>query len=200
MEKIIKKLFFATSALVAVSLALAPVTAYLSSENAHAVECRAVNDEKKTCQDNSNTTLSVEIISNLTLDTVTPPAVLNVAPGTDDKTGTFTAQVSANQAYVIQLSAEEPNLTTADKSANIPAKAGFSTTVSGWAIQDQTDSNNWKAVTKGAQTFFKGSANTGADIAAKTTTFTFGVGASQSQTPGTYTTNVTVTAAPDTSN
>lgn len=182
MEKIIKKLFFGTSAVVLAALALAPVAA-LSDNSAYAVQ--------KTSQ------FSVTVNPTLTLDSVTTPTTLNFSNAAL-QTSKFSVYVSSNKNYLIQLSAAQPNLVSSSNSSHtIPASNSFSATKSGWGVKKYNASGvedaGYTAITTTPTTFYTGKiGNTNAKN--KQTEFNYGIGVASGQPSGTYSTTVTVTA------
>ena len=177
MKKTIKKLFFGASAVALVAMALAPITACFGSDSAYAAETATSN-------------FSVNISSTLSIEVTSEPTALSVGAGRTE-TGTFKARVTSNKGYSIQMSAEQTALKINGQGDGIPAKADFSGTNSGWAIQDQTDSNKYKAIDETNQTYFTSPT---AQTAGLETTFTWGVGVGYDIPDGVYSTEVKLTA------
>lgn len=185
MEKIIKKLFFGTSAVVLAALALAPVAA-MNDNSAHAAT-----------QDQKPSQFSVTVEPTLTIDSVTTPAALEFSTAAVKETN-FSVFVSSNKNYVIQLSADEPNLVSSSNSSHIiPASATFSATQSGWGVKktntDGTSAATYTAITTTPTTFYTGIIGD-TNVKNKQTDFTYGIGVVSGQPSGTYSTTVTVTA------
>lgn len=185
MEKIIKKLFFSTSAVVLATLALAPVAA-LNGDSAYAAT-----------QDQKPSKFSVTVNPTLTIDSVTTPATLEFSTAAVKETN-FSVFVSSNKNYVIQLSADQPNLVSSSNSSHIiPASATFSATQSGWGVKktnsDGTSASAYTAITTTPTTFYTGSIGS-TNAKNKETKFTYGIGVVNGQPSGTYSTTVTVTA------
>lgn len=182
MEKIIKKLFLGTSAIVLTALALAPIAA-LSDSSAYAAD--------------RSSKFSVTVNPTLTLDSVTTPTSLDFSTAAL-KTNTFSVYVSSNKNYVIQLSATQPNLVSSSNSSHIiPASNTFSSTQSGWGVKKYNTSgveeSGYTAITTTATTFYTGKLN-GSNVKNQATQFTYGIGVASGQAAGTYSTTVTVTA------
>lgn len=185
MEKIIKKLFFGTSAVVLAALALAPVAA-MNDNSAHAAT-QAQNTSK----------FSVTVNPILTIDSVTQPAALEFSTAAV-KESAFSVFVTSNKTYLIQLSADQPNLVSSSNSNDIiPASATFSASQTGWGIKkvnsDGTAASSYTAITATPTTFYTGSV-TSAAVKNKETTFNYGIGVASGQPSGTYSTTVTITA------
>lgn len=191
MEKIIKKLFFGTSAVALTVLALAPIAA-VGDNNAY-----AATQDQKTPQ------FSVTVNPTLTLDSVTTPSALNFSSAAL-QTSDFSVYVSSNKNYVIQLSATEPNLVSSSNSNHtIPASNSFSATQSGWGVKKYNASGvedtGYTAITTTPTTFYTGKLN-GTNAKNQPTKFTYGIGVASGQPSGTYSTTVTVTATTATTN
>lgn len=178
MEKIIKKLFFGTSAVALTALALAPIAA-VSDNSAY-----AATQDQKTPQ------FSVTVNPTLTLDSVTTPETLNFSTAAL-KTSTFSVLVTSNKNYVIQLSAAQPNLMSGSNS--IPASNDFSTSKSGWGIK-KFGEDSYTAITTTPTTFRTFTIDENTANKQQTTDFTYGIGVAAGQASGTYSTTVTVTA------
>lgn len=186
MEKIIKKLFFGTSAVVLAAFALAPAASYLGTNTAY-----AATQAQRTSQ------FSVTVNPTLTIDSVTAPAVLEFSTAAV-KESNFSVFVSSNKNYVIQLSAAQPNLVSGSNSSHIiPATANVSTSASGWGIKkvnsNGTAASTYTAITTTPTTFYTGTIGTSA-AKNKETNFKYGIGVASGQASGVYSTTVTVTA------
>ena len=187
MEKIIKKLFFGTSAIALSALALAPAVSFFGESNS---AYAATQDQKAP-------KFSVTVNPTLTIDSVTTPAVLNFSHS-EVQESNFSVFVSSNKNYVIQLSATEPNLVSGSNSSHvIPATADVSTSESGWGIKkanaDGTAASTYTAITTTPTTFYTGALGT-TNVKNKETNFTYGIGIAASQPSGVYSTEITVTA------
>lgn len=183
MEKIIKKLFFGTSALTLAAVALLPLA---SGSQAFAAT-----------QAQQSSKFSVTVNPTLTIDSVTTPAALEFSTAAV-KESNFSVFVSSNKNYVIQLSAEQPALVSSSNSSHtIPATANVSTDQSGWGIKkanaDGTAASAYTAITTTPTTFYTGTIGD-TNAKNKETNFKYGIGVASGQPSGTYSTTVTVTA------
>lgn len=133
--------------------------------------------------------VKVTIKSQISLDAVNG-VVINAVPYSIE-TGNLSATVSSTHPYTISLSATQPNLVnTKDSTLTIPAMDNFTKNNIAWGIKKQ-DATSYSAITPTPTVFFT-NANNGNSIV---TNFEVGVAVTNQTTPGTYQTDVTVTAA-----
>lgn len=176
------KLGLLAGGILASFVALAPLTAYAVSVTS-----------------NPNPTVTVTVNPVLTLDSATSASL--TADSSQVVDTTFNVKVTANKGYTISLHAPESTALTAtgDISDSIPAASTLTAGTNGWGIKKKSadnsadDANDYTAITGSAVQFYKSTSGTIA--AGVTTTFTVGVAIAPTLTAGSYSTNITVTAA-----
>lgn len=196
MERKIAKLLALTGVAVSAAVALTPLTSYavasscdLSKATTTGVEdlttggcAGAVTGAKKVAV-NVESSLSIDASSGTTINMT--PHVLG--------TGAISATVTSTHPYTISLSSTQPNLIKTDNNnLNIPAKSSFTKDDNGWGIKKNGE-ESYTALTNAPTVYY-----TGAEPAyptGKETKFEVGVAVNEQTTPGTYQTDVTVTAA-----
>ncbi len=180
MEKIVKRLFIGGALLVALAVSFTALNPSYAAEE----EDGSVTG---TTQFKFNVP-EVLTLSNVQGVSIEPASLANL------NEGNITANVSANNNYVVKLSAATPNLTLQGgdpSSASIPAVANPQGGVNGWSVKNLV-SNVYQAITTEAVTFYNGaiSGNTAANIA-----IPVGIGVAPTLPNGTYSTVVTLTVA-----
>jgi hypothetical protein len=198
MERKIAKLLAFTGVAVSAAVALTPLTSY-AAVNPHGYNC---DPSKATTTGTANLTtggcagattgskkVAITVESNISIDAVSGMSI-NMTPHVLG-TGEISATVTSTHPYTISLSSSQPNLTNPDNGAqNIPAKSSFTKDDNGWGIK-KSGASDYTALT-GVPTVYY----TGANPATKATTkFEVGVAVNEQTAPGTYKTDVTVTAA-----
>lgn len=196
MEKIIKKLFITGVVLTAAGILALPV-------GTHAADYTCTPSTTNTCKDGSGNTMpsidktstfSLTVGSILEIKNVTGAHIPDASISTVN-TDNLSATVATNyKSYVIQLSAEQTDLVLqGDASKKIPPSSTVTGGVSGWGIRKIGAAEGaYTAITSTPTTFFTSNKATTADGTA--TDFNVGIGVSPTQAPGTYGTEVTVTA------
>ncbi len=204
MERKIAKLLAFTGVAISAAMALTPLTSY-AIVNQHGYNCDPSNPSTLTNADgwgigNDTTggcasqtsgakpvTLNVE--SQISLDAVSG-TIINVTPHVLG-TGEISATVSSSHPYTISLSSGQPNLTnTINGALNIPAKSSFTKDDNAWGIKKQ-DASDYSAITTAPVVYY--TSTTPASSA--TSKFEVGVAVNEQTAPGTYQTDVIVTAA-----
>lgn len=195
MEKIIRRLFITGVILTAAGILAIPTQSY-------ADDYTCTPSSTNTCNTGSNgnlpsaidktSTFNLSVGSILQLKDVTGAHITD-ASISEVNTDTLSATVVTNyKSYVIQLSAETPELTLqGDANQKIEPSSTVTGGTSGWGIQ-KVGGSGYTAITATPTTFF--TSNSATTDAGTQTSFNVGIGVSPVQTPGTYGTEVTVTA------
>lgn len=198
MERKIAKLLALTGVAVSAAVALTPLTSY-AAVNQHGYNC---DKTKATTTGTANlitggcagaTTgakqVSLTVESSLSID-ASSGTTINMAPHVLG-TGAISATVTSTHPYTISLSSSQPNLTKTDNGAlNIPAKSSFTKDDNGWGIKKSGESD-YTALTGTPTVYY----TSDAPAAGVKTDFEVGVAVNERTAPGTYQTDVTVTAA-----
>lgn len=150
--------------------------------------------------DTKTSTVTVTVSPVLTLDSATNASLTADSARVVDTT--FSAKVTANKGYTISLHTPTSTAlksTTTGVTDTIPTAAALTAGTNGWGIKKKsadnstTDATGYTALTTSPVQFYKATSGTAA--AGATTTFTVGVAIAPTLTAGSYTTNLTVTAA-----
>ena len=198
MERKIAKLLALTGVAVSAAVALTPLTSY-ATVNQHGYNC---DKTKATTTGIANLTtggcagattgakkVAITVESSISID-ASSGTTINMTPHVLGE-GAISATVTSTHPYTISLSSSQPNLTKTDNGAlNIPAKSSFTKDDNGWGIK-KSGEDNYTALT-GVPTVYYTS-NLPATSAK--TDFAVGVAVNEKTAPGTYQTDVTVTAA-----
>lgn len=197
MEKIIKRLFITGVILTAAGVLAIP-------NQIHAADYTCTPSSTNTCETGNGATMpsaidktstfSLSVGSILQLKDVTGAHITD-ASISEVNTDTLSATVVTNyKSYVIQLSAEQTNLVLqGDANQKIAPSSSVTGGTSGWGIQKIGDpEGKYSEITTTPTTFF--TSNSATTDAGTQTSFNVGIGVSPVQTPGTYGTEVTVTA------
>ncbi len=198
MERKIAKLLALTGVAVSAAVALTPLTTY-AVVNQHGYNC---DPSKATNTGVANLTtggcagqttaakdVAINVESNISIDAVSGTRI-EILPHVLG-TGEISAKVTSTHPYTISLSSPQPNLTKTDNGAlNIPASDNFTKDDNGWGIKKYNQSTYSKLTA--TPTVYYDSAN---PASAVTTKFEVGVAVNERTQPGTYQTDVTVTAA-----
>jgi len=198
MERKIAKLLALTGVAVSAAAALTPLTSYAAIDQ-HGYNC---DPSKATTTGVADLTtggcagattgakkVAVNVESNISIDAVSGTTI-NMAPHILG-TGEITATVTSTHPYTISLSSVQPNLVKTDNNAlNIPAKSDFTKDDNAWGIK-KSGASNYSALTATPTVYYTGAA----PASAATTKFEVGVAVNEETAPGTYQTDVTVTAA-----
>lgn len=173
MERIIKKLFITTAALTGALVALLPLAT--------------------SAADTASTTVSVTVERVLRLDAASGGNTIDLMANSVS-TGSISAQVYSTAPYTISLSAAQPNLlhSTLPSTYSIPASSNVVAGTNAWGVKKSGDSG-YTAVTTSPEVFYTGNAAT--PTAGTTTNLEVGISLGGNLVAGTYSTDVTVTAA-----
>ncbi len=174
MESIVKKLFVSGSLLVALAVTLTTITSNVSAADVAPVTGR--------------TKFSLTVENALTLSNVSATEI--TAKPSDIANGTLSATVSSGSKYTISLSAEQPALSAADITDTI--NAGDATVNNTWGIQKIGESA-YTAIGTAPAVFYTSAAPS--ENGGSVTDFNVGVRISPILPAGSYSTDITVTAA-----
>ena len=186
MEKKLKGFLVILGTLIMGSIAFTPLTSY-------AAEC-SKTDTSGCAKKQANQEVIFNVNGYLTLDDVTKNINIRIAPD-QKKTDTLTAMVTSSSKFTISLSAAQPNLVKSGSSEVIPGGTS-STSGKGWGIKKKDAAGNdladYSSLTATPAVFYTGAAtnNTSAKY-----NFEVGVWVDGTVEEGSYSTEVTVTAA-----
>lgn len=212
MERKIAKLLVFSGVVVSAAVALTPLTSY-AIVNQHGYNCDKTNPSSQTISDPDNPTanktlgvmddttggcaslntgakkVAVTINSSISIDSASGTTI-NMTPHVLG-TGNISATVTSTHPYTISLSSSQPNLTnTTNGALNIPARSSFTKDDNGWGIKKSGESD-YTALTGIATEYYR--STTPATDAQ--TDFEVGVAVNEDTAPGTYQTDVKITAA-----
>lgn len=150
----------------------------------------------------ADTSVTVNIATSLTVEAT--GVTQNINAGSISEDGRIIAAVKSNSPYTISLNAKEhADLKDPDNSyESIPASATVVAGTDAWGIKKKGGANNndntsneagYTAITTSPVVFYRAAAGTGAESIV--TDFTVGISITSSLSAGTYSTDVTVTAA-----
>lgn len=174
MESIVKKLFASGSIIVALAATLTAITSSVS-----AADIAPVTNQTK---------FSLTVENALTLSDVSATEI--TAKPSDIATGTLSAKVSSAAKYTISLSATEPALTATDITDAI--NPGDATVNNTWGVQKIGEST-YTGISTTPDVFYTSDAPSVAG--GSVTDFSVGVRVSPTLPAGSYSTDITVTAA-----
>jgi len=204
MERKIAKFLACTGVVIGAAVALTPLTSY-AIVNEHGYNCDPTNPSTLTNSDGwgiANLTtggcaaqnsgakkVAVNVESKISLDAVSG-ATINTTPHILG-TGNISATVSSSHPYTISLSASETSLVKTDNPAlSIPTKSGFTKDDDAWGIK-KSGASSYSAITTTPEVYYTHDSS----ATAQATQFEVGVAVTEETAPGTYQTDVTVTAA-----
>ena len=144
----------------------------------------------------ADTSVTVNIATSLTVEAT--GVTQNINAGSISEDGRIIATVKSNSPYTISLNAKEhADLKDPDNSyESIPASATVVAGTDAWGIKKKGGASNeagYTAITTSPVVFYRAAAGTGAESIV--TDFTVGISITSSLSAGTYSTDVTVTAA-----
>lgn len=172
MEHFVKKLLVATGILAAASVTMLPLASHAT--------------------DSATTTVTVNVQRTISLDAASGGDTINLVAN-QVNTGNISATVTSTAPYAIYLSADQPNLVHSElPSYFIPASSNVAVGTDAWGIKESGKSN-YTAISTEPAVFYTGNAATPA--AGTTTNLEVGISLGTNLAAGTYSTEVTVTAA-----
>lgn len=190
MERKIKQALFLTGAFVSAAVAFMPLTTYAVDPDCKTGEI--LKDGVCVPYANGGTAVEVKIEDLLSLDAAGSDTVIPAYPNFL-RTGNFPVTVRSAVPYTISLSADDTNLTdVADPNHMIPARSNITEGQLGWGIK-KDGADVYTAIRQNPQVFFDSGTNVADE--AITTNFEVGVAVTDTTAQGTYSTEVTVTAA-----
>lgn len=209
MERKIAKLLACTGVIMGGAIALLPLTSYAIEPTPgdilkeHGYVCDKANPSTLTNSDGWGVTdlttkgcasssgaqrVAVNIESQISLDAASG-TVIRTSPH-NLGTGEISATVTSTHNYTISLSATETSLVKSDDSTlGIPAASGFTKDDDAWGIKKQ-NATNYSAITTSPEVYYTGTPSP----SAQETKFEVGVAVTEQTAPGTYQTDITVTA------
>ena len=209
MEKIIRRLFLSGTLLVGLAVTGLSLQTYADETTYKCDDGSTLDSDNKTCTSDGDsagisgtTSFSIKIDKALTLSNV-QGADIDKASFASVAEGTIKATVTSNSKYSISLSATEPNLKLSGdptgaqviQASDTVTKGGASingTLTSTWGVK-KAGADDYTAITPSPVSFFT---STGKSAATGTETIlTVGVGVTPTLQAGSYSTQITVTAA-----
>lgn len=181
MEKHIQRLLVITGLLVGAGFAALPLASYAAPVE----QFKAITKDDRTLEGNSqvNVIVGASLALDLAAGSVSIPLDYNAV-----KTGTIGATVTANQEYTVSLSAAEPRLVHAENSSySIPASDNVAVGTDAWGVK-KSGATTYTGLTTTPVVFYTGTS-------ADSHSFEVGISLGSFLPAGTYSTDVTVTAA-----
>ena len=173
MEHFVKKLLAITGIMIVAGLALLPVASYAAE---------------------SSQNIDVEVVVErvLRLDAASGGDTIDLTAN-QVSTGNISAKVYSTMPYTISLSAKQPNLVHSNLSSYfIPASSNVAVGTDAWGVKKSGDAG-YTAISTTPTVFYTGNAAT--PDAGTTTNLEVGISLGTNLAAGTYSTEVTVTAA-----
>ena len=173
MEHFVKKLLAITGIMIVAGLALLPVASYAAESS-------------------QNIDVEVVVARELRLDAASGGDTIDLVANRVN-TGNISAQVYSTMPYTISLSAAQPNLVHSNLSSYfIPASSKVAVGTDAWGVK-KSGEDTYTALGPDPAVFYTGNAATPDD--GTTTNLEVGISLGTNLAAGTYSTEVTVTAA-----